>query len=300
MTLSFPVIPMKAVLGKLPPGDGWAYEIKWDGYRTIAHCSGGRARLQSTAGHDVSDRWPEIADLGDAINASTAILDGELVALDEHGHPRFELIQNSGVGATHEAVYYLFDVLSIGGTDTIELPYDDRRRLLRELVDEGEHWRIPEHRLADGQELVDATAGIGLEGVVAKRRTSIYRPGARSKDWVKVKNREKVEVVIGGFTAGSGARETTFGALLVGRRRNDRLEFAGGVGTGFDHATLGEITEKLTGLVIDHCPFDPPPPTSHARGATWVEPSLSAVVEIAEFTNEGLVRQASFVELIAR
>ncbi len=298
MTLSFPVSPMKAAMGRLPQDDGWAYEIKWDGYRTIAHVGGGRARLQSSAGHDVSERWPELSPLGAAVNATNAILDSELVVLDDDGQPRFELVQQSGVGSDREAVLYLFDVLSIGGTDTIALPYEDRRRLLTDLVEPGDNWTIPANHLGDGSELLDATFERGLEGVVAKRLTSAYRPGTRSKDWRKVKNRRRVDVTIGGFTEGTGGRAATFGALLVGRPDGDRLAFAGGVGTGFDQATLESLGARLRDLAIDDCPFDPTPPAAYRRGATWVEPSLRATIEIAEFTNEGYVRHASYVDLV--
>jgi bifunctional non-homologous end joining protein LigD len=134
--------------------------------------------------------------------------------------------------------------------------------------------------------------------VIAKRLGSRYRPGARSKDWRKIKNRVAVELTIGGFTAGAGNRASTFGALLVGRRTDGGLRFAGGVGTGFDARTLRDLSTRLRTLAADRCPFDPPPPAAVARTATWVEPSLVARVEIAEFTNDGLVRHATFTGLV--
>src|SRR6188472_3757356 len=148
---------MKASMGSLPAGDGWAFEIKWDGYRTIVHIVDGQVRLQSTAGHDVTARWPEFGPLAAAVNAPDAILDGELVVFDDDGHPSFELVQNSGVGSKREAVLQLFDVLSVGGTDTVDLPYEDRRRLLEQLVEPGDNWMIPAHRVGDGDELLEAT-----------------------------------------------------------------------------------------------------------------------------------------------
>jgi bifunctional non-homologous end joining protein LigD len=301
MTLRFPVAPMKATMGStgaVPDGDDWAFEIKWDGYRTIAHIADGRVRLQSTAGHDVTDRWPELSDLAGAVNARSAILDGELVVFDDDGRPRFELAQRSGVGSDREAAIQFFDVLQVDGNDTIDLPYLGRRRLLEQLVEPGDNWTVPSFRRGDGAALVAATAEHGLEGVIAKRIDSRYRPGTRTKDWRKMKNRTEVELTIGGFTAGTGNRADTFGALLVGRHMPEGLAFAGGVGTGFDHRTLCDLTDRLRGLVVAECPFDPTPPPSVARTATWVEPLLRARVVIAEFTNEGLVRHASFVELV--
>ena len=295
--LQFPIAPMKATLGSLPTGDGWAFEIKWDGYRTLAFIENGATRLQSTSGRDVSDRWPELGRLADALNARSAIVDAELVVLDDAGRPRFELVQQSGRGGERQAVLYLFDVLSVEGTDTIALPYEDRRRLLDDLVEPGANWIVPTHRVGDGAELLTATAAQGLEGVIAKRVRSTYRPGTRTKDWVKIKNRRRVDVVVGGYTAGDGNRASTFGSLLVGRWDGDRLAFAGGVGTGFDRATLEALAPRMRDLRIDESPFDPPPPTAYRRSTTWIEPVLVATIEIAEFTNEGFVRHASFIRL---
>jgi bifunctional non-homologous end joining protein LigD len=291
---------MKATMGStaaIPEGDDWAFEVKWDGYRTIVHVADGAVRLQSTSGKDVTARWPELAGLAGSVNARAAILDGELIVVDDEGRPSFELVQSSGVGSTRQAVLQLFDVLQIDGTDTVELPYEARRRLLDQLVEPGPNWTVPSYRRGGGAELVAATAAQGLEGVIAKRVDSTYRPGTRSKEWRKIKNRTVVELTIGGFTTGTGNRSSTFGALLVGRRDGDALRFAGGVGTGFDHATLERLTVRLRGLVTERCPFDPPPPPAVRRTATWVDPVLTADVEIAEFTNDGLVRHASYLGL---
>ena len=216
MALTFPVLPMKATIGTLPQVDesgvdesgvgDWAYEIKWDGYRTVVFADAGRVRLQSSSGKDVTERWPEFAELPAAINAPSAILDSELVVFDDDGRPSFELVQQSGVGSEREAVLHLFDVLAVGDTDTIGLPYLDRRRLLADLVEPGDNWLVPAHRVGGGAALLAATADQHLEGVIAKRIDSTYRPGTRSKEWVKIKNRRRVEVVIGGYTAGTGNR----------------------------------------------------------------------------------------------
>ncbi len=305
MTLSFPVLPMKATMrasGTLP-GDShgddttWAYEIKWDGYRTIVFVDGDSIRLQSTSGKDVTDRWPEFGDLPASVNARTAILDAELVVFDDEGRPSFELVQQSGVGSAREAVLHIFDVLAVDGTDTIGLTYLDRRRLLDALVEPGTNWLVPAHRIGDGAALLAATARQQLEGVIAKRIDSTYRPGTRSNDWVKVKNRTTVDLVVGGFTTGSGNRTSTFGALLLGRRVGADLVFAGGVGTGFTHAQLEDIARRLRAIETDNCPFATLPPPTHRRGAHWIEPVHVATIEIAEFTNDGLVRHASFISL---
>jgi bifunctional non-homologous end joining protein LigD len=297
MVLSFPVAPMKATLGTLPTeDDAWAYEVKWDGYRTIAFVEDGRVRLQSSNLLDVTRRYPELQPLADEFPVR-AVLDGELVVLDERGRPRFELIQRKEIDR-REAAYFVFDVLSIDRHDTIALPYEERRRLLRELLDDGPNWQVPAHRIGDGQALLDATEAQELEGVMAKRLGTTYRPGARSRDWRKVKHRRRAEVVIGGYTPGTGNRAATFGSLLVGRWIDGSLAFAGGVGTGFTQRRLEELTARFQELRSDECPFDPPPPTAYRRGAVWLRPELRARVELTEFTNEGYVRQSSFVELI--
>ena len=298
--MKFPVAPMKATMTSLPAGDDWAFEVKWDGYRTIVHVADGKVRLQSTAGHDVTARWPEFADLAASVNASAAVLDSELVVFDDEGRPRFELVQNSGVGSARQAVLQVFDVLSMDGTDTIELAYEDRRRLLDQLVEPGDNWVVSPYRVGNGEDLLEATRERGLEGVMAKRLGSTYRPGTRSKDWRKVKNRQRVELTIGGYTRGSGNRSSTFGALLVGVPDPDSgaLRFAGGVGTGFNHRMLESLTARMRALRSDDCPFEPIPPTSYRRDAVWVRPELRCAAEIAEFTNEGFARHASFIELI--
>ena len=294
MVLSFPVKPMKAGLGQLPTNDDeWAYEIKYDGYRTLAFVDDGHVRLQSTNLHDVTATYPELAALPTGVHAETAILDAEFVVLGDDGRPRFELVQR------HErpGALYIFDVLRIGDHDTIGLPYEDRRRLLDQLVEPGDSWVVPAHRIGDGEALLTATDEQGLEGVMAKRLGSTYVPGKRSPNWRKIKNRRRVDVVVGGFTTGDGNRASTFGSLLVGRWQGDTLVFAGGVGTGFGQRTLETLHRQLTDLEVADCPFDPAPPAAYRRQAHWVEPLLTATIELAEFTNDGLVRHASFIEL---
>lgn len=288
---------MKATLAGLPAAsddDRWAYEIKWDGYRTLAFIEGGEVRVQSSSGRDVTAQYPELGALADGVHADVAILDGELVVPGADGVPRFELIQRH----TSPAVLYVFDVLRIDAHDTISLGYLDRRRLLVDLVEPGANWLVPGHHVGGGAELLAATFDQQLEGVMAKRLDSPYQPGVRTPNWRKVKNRRRVDVVIGGFSAGTGNRSTTFGSLLVGvPGESGTLRFAGGVGTGFDQTTLETMHRRMRALATRECPFDPPPPTAYRRGATWVRPELLATIEIAEFTNEGFVRHASFVEL---
>ena len=289
---------MKASLGSLPaPSDdaGWAYEVKWDGYRTIAFVTSGKLRLQSSSGIDVTGRYPELAGLADAVAVPDAVLDGELVVLDDDGRPRFELIQRH----ERQSVFYAFDVLHLAGHDTIGLPYENRRSLLDQTLDAGPNWSVPSFQIGDGAALLAAIAARDLEGVMAKRLGSQYVPGKRSPNWRKVKNRITTVVTIGGFTAGAGNRSSTFGALLVGSEDIGGLRFAGGVGTGFDVATLDNLNRRMRALRIPGSPFSLPVPREYTKAATWIRPDLRAEIEIAEWTNEGLVRHASFLRLVS-
>mgnify|MGYP001393650359 FL=1 len=295
MTLRYPVAPMKAAIGTLPSDDDtWAYEIKWDGYRTLAFVDGGQTRLQSSNLLDVTAKYPELAELAGSVNAKSAIIDGELVVLDAEGRPSFELMQQHAT----QVAYYAFDVLSVDGHDTIGLPYEQRRGLITGLLETAPNWMVPAHRVGDGAALVAATIERGLEGVMAKRLGSVYVPGKRTPNWRKVKNRHTVQVVIGGYMPGTGNRGTTFGALLVGVLEPDGLRFAGGVGTGFNQRTLSDLSATLRSLRSDNCPFASLPPREYSRNAIWVRPELHAEVEIAEFTNEGYVRHSSFTGLV--
>lgn len=300
MTLSFPVQPMKAGIGSLPPetDDGnWAYEIKWDGYRTLlfVDVASRQVRVQSSSGLDASATYPELAGIWQDVNADRVVLDGEIVVFDTDGRPSFEGLQRHDT----QVVFQAFDVLSIDQHDVVTLPYEQRRELLSKVLEPGSNWTVPSYRVGGGAELLAATAERGLEGVIAKRLGSPYQPGKRTPNWRKVKNRVPVEVVIGGRTSGSGNRATTFGALLVGRYdAAGHLRFAGGVGTGFSQRLLAELSQQLADLDQAECPFDPVPPREYTRDARWVRPVLRAEVEITEFTNEGYVRHASFIRLI--
>jgi bifunctional non-homologous end joining protein LigD len=300
VTLSFPVQPMKAAMGSLPPeadDPNWAYEIKWDGYRTLlfVDVEQQRVRVQSSSGLDATATYPELSGVWQDVNAQSVVLDGEIVVFDASGRPNFGSLQNH----SSQVVFQAFDVLSMNGTDVVTLGYEQRRELLINVLEPGSNWTVPGHRIGGGAELLAATAEQGLEGVIAKRLGSVYQPGKRTPNWRKVKNRVQVEVVIGGRTGGSGNRSGTFGALLVGRYDDSgSLRFAGGVGTGFSQRTLATLTERFARLDQDQCPFEPRPPREYTRDARWMRPELRASIEIAEFTNEGYVRHASFLRLI--
>jgi bifunctional non-homologous end joining protein LigD len=296
--------PMMAKLGPLPRDDGgWAFEVKWDGVRALARVEGGRVRLTSRNGRDITPRYPELRGLGRALGALPAILDGEVVAFDDRGRPSFERLQGRMHLASDAAVrramrdspvvFVLFDVLYLDGHMTCELTYRERRELLEGLELEGSHWQTPAYRAADGEALLEASREQGMEGVVAKRLDSRYEPGRRSPAWVKVKNVQSETVAIGGWAPGEGRRRDTIGALLVGVRDDDgKLVYAGKVGTGFSDAKLHELQALLEPLRRSSSPF-------HGRRAphknvVWVEPELLAEVEFREWTRSRTLRAPSF------
>lgn len=301
---------MKATTGELPIGDGWTYEVKWDGMRALCFVDDDRLRVQSYNERDVTVSWPELVGLPGALPASTALLDGELVATDEEGRPSFGLLQQRmHIAKSAEAqrrstevpvAYVVFDLLHLDGHDLTGLPLTDRRRLLDQVLEPGPRWRCsPRHD--DGAALLEAATERGLEGVVAKRIDSRYEPGKRTRAWVKVKVRRRQEMVVGGWLPGEGNRTGRIGALLVGfhdQPGDGPLTFAGRVGTGFKDAELLRLGRLFDDLASDACPFDPPPPRAEIlRGPRWLRPELIAELEFAEWTGDGRLRHPSYLGL---
>jgi bifunctional non-homologous end joining protein LigD len=300
------VEPMKATLGKLPQGEqAYGYEIKWDGVRAIALCSGGRVRLESRTLRDTAPQYPEVRALGRQLGSRDAVLDGELVAIDEDGRPSFQRLQARMHLASDSVIrrrsrdvpvtYMVFDLLYLEGRPTMELAYEQRRELLEALELEGPNWQTPSYHRGEGKALLGASRERGLEGIVAKRLDSAYLPGLRSKAWLKVKNVRAQEIVIGGWIPGKGRREDMIGALLAGyqeHRDGERaLRYAGRVGTGFTEADLRRLAELLEPLRVDESPFAGRQPP---REAEFVEPRLVAEVEFNEWTAAGTMRHPSF------
>ena len=295
--------PMMASLAtRLPsPDDGWGFEFKWDGIRGLAYVDGGRVRLMSRSGEEITPRYPEVHAMGRAIGSREVILDGEIVALDEKGRPSFEQIQQR-MGLTSESeirrkmnvvpvVYMIYDLLWHEGRSLLEQPYAERRRLLAQLKLSGPSWQTPPYEKGGGKAMLDASAKAGLEGVMAKRLDSHYEPGRRSGVWLKVKNHSRQELVIGGWLEGEGKRRGYPGALLVGYYDNKKFVYAGKVGTGFSDATLDKLNQLLTPLAIDKSPYDAGSPP---RAARFVKPKVVAEFEFIEWTRGGQLRAPSF------
>ncbi len=296
------VEPMKATLGRLPREDAaYGYEIKWDGVRAIAYCSGGRLTLESRNLREITTQYPELRAIGRQLGSREAVLDGEIVALDEHGRPSFQRLQGRMHLASESAIrrrakqapvtLMIFDLLYLEGRSMIALPYEERRELLESLRLEGPSWQTPSFHRGEGRALLAATKERDLEGIVAKRLDSAYMPGRRTRAWVKVKNVRSQEMVIGGWQPGKGARAGTIGSLLVGYNGGEGLRYAGNVGTGFTDADLRRLAEMLEPLARDDSPFTGRRPP---RDAVFVEPRMVAEVEFSEWTSAGTLRHPSF------
>lgn len=298
--------PMLASPGELPRGPGYGFEFKWDGMRALVHCDGRAVRIVSRNGLEQTHRFPELAGLAEAVGRK-AILDGEIVTLDAKGRPDFGLMQQrfgledlGQIRALAEARpvdFLAFDVLMLDGKDLMGKPYVERRKALESLRLQGDHWSTPPWQRDDGEAMLEASRTLGLEGTVAKRIDSPYKPGARSPAWVKVRNRLRQEFVIGGWSEGEGARRSHFGSLLLGYHHAPReFTFIGRVGSGFDDALLDRLKAELARRARKTCPFTPDSIARDEGGGVvhWVKPELVGEVEFSGLTVQGLLRQAAF------
>lgn len=298
------VLPMKATAGPIPDGDDWIYEVKWDGMRAVVRIDDGAVRITTANGNDATRSFPELAGLASSLGVSSAVLDGEIVALDPEGRPDFGLLQNrmhvrneraaAERATTVPTTLLLFDLLELDGNPTIGLPWEQRRRLLESLVEPGPHWQLSGIH-DDGAALFEAATERGLEGIVAKRRSSRYVPGGRTKEWRKIKVRRRQEFVIGGVATGSGRLEGDIGSLLVGLHEHEGgpLRYAGRVGSGLSRALAREIADEVAGRRRASSPFEPPPPAFDLTGATYVDPIVVVEVAFAEWTGDGRLRHPS-------
>lgn len=295
---------MKGVAGELPSGPGWSFEVKWDGMRILAGVSPTGVRLWSARGADVTGTFPELAALAGAAPGHDVLLDGEVVATDGAGVPRFALLQQRlHVADPAEAArrarsvpvaFVAFDLLSLDGHDLTVSPWTERRELLEELLVPGPGVRLSA-RFDDGAALLDAVTTRGLEGVVAKRVDASYRPGARSPAWRKVKVRHEQEFVVVGWLGGTGARAGSIGSLVLACRRDGELRWAGNVGTGFTDAELRRLRARLDDLAADRPTLVERVPTRGAVPLHWVRPGLVVQVAHAEWTPEGRLRHPSYL-----
>lgn len=287
------VRPMLATLVDEPFDDPeWLFEIKWDGYRALAYIDGD-VRLISRNQNDLTADYPELSELATHVKASTAIIDGEIVALDENGLPSFSLMQQrSGMmGDRHVAkdksvplAYYAFDLLYLDGYDLMRVDLEQRKELLNQILATSPLIRYSDHFIGDGVRLFEAAREKNLEGIVAKRRRGCYIQ-KRSREWLKMKITRRQECVIGGYTDPRGGREH-FGSIVLGLYdEKGRLIPVGQAGSGFTESTHADMWRRLQKLKNDKSPFAFPPEAS--RRLHYVRPELVGEIKFTEWTHEG-------------
>jgi len=293
---------MLATTGPLPLGPGWAYEFKWDGVRALADLTDGAGRLFARAGPEITVAYPEVGPIAKAVD--DALLDGEMVVLDDYGRPSFVAlaermhVRDAGraarLAATLPVTYMVFDLLRLDGRDLTGRPYVQRRAVLESLDLNGAHWLVPPS-FPDGAATEAAAKENALEGVVAKRLDSVYRPGQRSPDWVKIKLEHTDEFVIGGWRPGV----RRIGGLLVGVPLSDgTMRFCGRVGGGISAAAERALLAALEPRRTDASPFAPGQvPREDARGAIWTRPEVVVEVKFSQRTPDGRLRFPRFLRL---
>jgi bifunctional non-homologous end joining protein LigD len=302
------VEPMKAKLVEaMPSVGGWIYEIKFDGYRAIALCGGSETRILSRNQKDLGGKFPEVKDSIATLDIQEAIIDGEIVALDEEGRSSFQLLQSFDMGPERPPiVFYAFDLLHLNGENLQNLPIEERKAKLEELLKKPLGViRYSASFVKDIEELLDRAQSLGLEGLIGKRAGSRYEPGKRGGAWIKIKLHLEQEFVIGGYTEPEGSRKY-FGALLVGFYEGKNFKFAGRVGTGFSEKLLSTLFSELNKIRLDKCPFFNLPAVGRNRwdqGLTaaemkrchWVKPVMVCQVKFTEWTRDDRLRQPVFL-----
>jgi bifunctional non-homologous end joining protein LigD len=295
--------PMMAVLtAEAFDDDEWLFEVKWDGHRCLANL-GTATRLTSRTRRDMTAQFPELIDMHRQLAARNAVVDGEIVALDRNGRPSFERMQDRFHRTPEELArnkgrvpvqFLAFDLLWLDGRSLLDLPLVERRARLNEVLVETRDIRLSQVVEGDGKRFFEQVRELELEGIVAKRAASPYRPGIRSPDWRKIKALCLQDCVVVGWTPGKGGRAATLGSLLLAVYDDGRLRYAGNVGTGFTHAFLADLLERLQELQVPTPMFEGFEGTPRPRGARFVRPELVCEVEYLKWTQDDKLRAASF------
>ncbi|MGZ3881272.1 MAG: DNA ligase D [Flavisolibacter sp.] len=297
------VEPMLATLVTDPvTEDGWLYEMKWDGYRALAYMQDGKIDICSRNNKSFNEKFYPLMRTLEDWNID-ALVDGEIVVVDEHGVPSFSDLQLWRSEADGQLLYYLFDILWIQGFSVMHLPLEERKLLLQSIIPaDSPHLRFSEIVKDNGEQAFEMAKQIHLEGVMAKKSGSVYTIGKRTKDWLKVKTEKRQELVIGGYTHNEGSNKL-FSALLLGIIENGSFNFVTPVGTGFNKEMQQQIIDKLRPYETNKCPFSTVPeynkpsrfrPNPPKATVTWVKPKLVAEISYREETNSGAIRQPSF------
>jgi bifunctional non-homologous end joining protein LigD len=303
--------PMMATLaGEAFDDDDWIFEPKWDGVRALATCQWDQTYLLSRNGNDVTIGYPELQKLHERLVCWDAIVDGEIVAMHQ-GRPSFERLQSrinlqnerdiARISKQIPVSFVAYDLLYLDGKSLLKTPLEERKKLLEELVVVSDNVQVSPYVQGEGTTLYEAACAQNLEGIVAKRLGTSYRPGKRGKDWLKVKTTIETDLVIGGWSAGEGSRSKSFGALLVGAYEGDKLRYVGSVGSGFSQKTLDALMPQLQERATDEMPFNEDPRAmgqgrfgKPIRDPVWVAPELIARVEFRELTSVGRLRAPTF------
>lgn len=286
--------PMMATLIDKPFNNNeWIFEIKWDGYRTIAQIQKNDIELYSRNFISFNSRFSEIADTLKELNRE-AILDGEVVVLNESGKPDFQLLQDYFKTKKGTLVYYVFDLIYLDGHDLKTAPLIERKKLLVDILPNLSNIKFSDHIDSDGEKFFKLTSEQKLEGIMAKKKDSSYKPGIRSKNWLKIKAHLEQESIICGYTQPKGGRKY-FGSLILGAYIGDELTYIGHCGGGFDEKKLKDLKEKFDSIKIKDSPFENPPKTN--MPVTWLKPILICQVKFAEWTKDMIMRQPVFLGL---
>lgn len=271
---------------------GWVFETKFDGYRVVAKIADGRGTLYSRSGLIVSNNYKPVAKALEKVKKN-AVIDGEMVAVDEHGISRFQLLQNAG-NTTANLRYAAFDLMFLDGRDVRDLPLVERKKLLKGVLPKHPLITYSDHWPEQGEMVFEQAEKLGLEGIMAKRADSRYHSGVRTKDWLKIKTAKWQEAVVVGVTAPKGTRPF-FGALVLAVRDGKEWRYVGHVGTGFSFAVLRELHEQMRPLKVDKSPFKQR--VRDEKAITWIKPKLVAEVRFTEWTSGGEMRHPAFLGL---
>lgn len=273
--------------------EDWLFEIKWDGYRGIADLSDDNYQFYSRNGVSYLNKFESIV-TEFSVQKYPMILDGEIVAYDEKGYPNFQLLQQIGKNPNLNIIYHVFDLLWLNGYSTKELTLWERKELLKDALIETDRIKFSDHILKNGKDFFEQIKRMQLEGMIAKKRDSVYLENYRSNDWLKIKITNTEDVIICGYTAPRGSRRY-FGSLILGKYKNAELMYTGHAGTGFNESKLKEIHQLLQDLITESSPFDEEPPTN--AESTWVEPKIVCEIKYSEITEDGIFRHPVFLHL---
>ncbi|MEP6616039.1 MAG: DNA ligase D [Ginsengibacter sp.] len=271
----------------------WLFEIKWDGYRAVAEIDHGAVKLYSRNGLSFENSYPPVVAALRKI-MQNAVLDGEIVVINEAGQPEFQLLQHYENNSHRPIQYYVFDLLSVNGQSTCALPLVERKELLKKLIPKSQVVKYSDHIKNSGVHFFEVSGEKNLEGIMAKKMDSEYYPGKRTTEWLKIKHNKTQEAIICGYTSPAGSRKY-FGALVLGIRDEGKLKYIGHTGSGFDHKLLNELYQMLQPLVQSESPFDERIKTN--MPVTWVKPKLVCEIKFAEVTNDGKLRHPIFLHL---